>query len=416
MQQTKNKLVDFSTTQLQIFFQHVSLGKEHLKGLLTEQQLNELFKWVNLNEDLKKTIEMTKLEQLGNMSLIINTILTSTFGAWMGLSSCIGCGLGSYKILIIISLCAFFLSGFIGYISSSKTKEQARQSIENQRLLNLQLQILEALVKKHHQKNEEQVYYLNSVVFILQGIDSGKRKLDINFTTSDEAVKWLEQLDTNLKSRLEEVKEHCAYEFYQKKIFQGCYVIKKAINKHIKFLENLSTHKKTNTRQLKIRSTLSFLKILTNPAYANLTPRYCESHRWSDRNFKEIALGLFPTIWGGFASMFVFVGGIPNITRELGYIEWADYLIDPISRTFEILMALIVAAYFGFSYYYSSKKEWQRERLMEQTSNEISELENHLLIYRHKLTTLYTIKNSIQKIISIFSIIKLTDQSNDLNK
>lgn len=403
----KEHLKDFDLSQLQILFKHLTLGQDHLKSLLTTRQLEDLFNWGELREEHKKQILATRVEKFGNMSLIINTILTSTFGAWMGLSGCIGCGLGSYKVLTTISLLAFFVSGMIGFISLNMTQRQATLAIDKQRLLNLQLRVLQAIIDKITEKANAQIHYLNSAIFILKTAkDSDEEKPIFKFIKINEFYEWFENLEATLKQRMDEVQDSSAYEFYQTQIQQNCYLIKKTFAKHVKYLENLSLTKQKFDRQIQIMPSLPFLKVLTNPAYGIPRYRSMNSLPWIKRNFDQLLLGLTPTIWGGFASMFVFVGGIPNIARELGFVEVANFLIQPKSRIIEVTIALLVTSYFAFSFIYSSKKNWQRQNLLEQTQKKLSDLETISLESTHKLNILYKVKNYTQKIISIFNALK----------
>ena len=406
VQKEKQELEDFEPSQLHIFLKHISLGKEHLQSILTPQQLKDLLSWCELRDDHKKQILATKIEKLGNMSLIINTILTSTFGAWMGLSGCIGCGLGSYKALMLISIFAFFVSGLVGYMSLNMTKKQAYMAIDKQRLLNLEWRILQTINDKTHQKADSEILYLNSAIFILNTHkEEGAEKPDFRFKKVEEAYEWFAALDQVLKQRLNEIENSSAYSFYQNQVSQLSYLIKKTLAKHVKYLETLASTQKKMSREHKVKITLPFLKVLTNPNYALPKQRLTSSY-WLREGVNELLLGLTPTIWGGFASMFVFVGGIPNIARELGFTETADFLIQPGARIVEISLAILVTSYFGFSFLYAFKKGWQRDQLMERTMKEISEEETHLLISTHKLHMLYKVKSYIQKMISVFTALK----------
>jgi TRAP-type C4-dicarboxylate transport system permease small subunit len=105
------------------------------------------------------------------------------------------------------------------------------------------------------------------------------------------------------------------------------------------------------------------------------------------------------------------VGGIPNIARELGFVNLANFLIQPTSRVVEIAIALLITCYFAFSFIYSSKKNWQRQTVLEQIKTELLDLETQLLECSHRLTILYKVKSFTQKIISMFNVLKHTKQS-----
>lgn len=189
--------------------------------------MDELLGWCRLSQEQEEQMSAGRVELMGNMSLIINTILTSTFGAWMGLSACIGCGLGSIKMLTFISMVAFFVSGMIGYVSLTMTKNQARQSINNQRLHNLQLYVLQLINKKINEKADNAYFYLNTAVFVLQNEKSQltMEKTNHSFRSVANGYEWYEKLNHVLKIRLGQVSHLVPSETYQKQVAQMAYLI-----------------------------------------------------------------------------------------------------------------------------------------------------------------------------------------------
>ncbi|OJU80695.1 MAG: hypothetical protein BGO10_02645 [Chlamydia sp. 32-24] len=411
MKNEKRKLDDLSLPQLQMLLKHLRLGFDHVELLLSEEQLNDLLNWSKISEEHEDRISSNRVELLGNMSLIINTILTSTFGAWMGISGCIGCSLGSFKILFSIAILAFLVSGFIGYITLSNTKKQASVAINKQRLFNLQLKILKIINEKLNQKCESTLFYLNTAIFLLNNEKEDLLNKDKYnpFNTANEAYLWLEQLSIALESRLKTLENIPNFDHYQKELTKAIYRIRKTIAKHIHFLEHLALAVKKERKHTHLRPYLPFLKILTNPSFAVPKYRALTPTSWVKSNYRYLLMGLTPTIWGGFASMFVFVGGIPNITRELGFEEWALFLTNPTARFIEISIAFLITCYFAFSYLYSSKKIWIRQKIFEQTEISIANEETLILENNHKLSMLYKVKTHLQKMISMMNILKATD-------
>jgi hypothetical protein len=409
----KTKLEDFSLSQLHILLNHLRLGVDHLKFLLTPKQLKELFTWWDLDEEQKKQIYTDKIETLGNMSLIINTILTSTFGAWMGLSGCIGCGLGSVKMLTFISLLAFIVSGIIGYLSLRMTRTQARTAIQNQIIHHLQLRVNKIINKKMLEKQDAIAFYLNTAVSVLENKkeDSNGEKSALNsFSNFSEAYGWYEKLITVLNSRLQEINEASSTEVYHSQVQRVGFLIKKTLAKYFQFLESLVLAKKQEQKRLKMMPTYPFLKVLTHPSFGVFKYQAMNSH-WTKRDAHQLLLGLVPTIWGGFASMFVFVGGIPTITKELNFLWLSSVLTTPLARVIEITLAVLVTCYFAFAFFYSSKKNWQREQWLDQIEKEIASEETKLLENGHKLNMLSKIRMHVQKLISSFTMAKKLDQN-----
>lgn len=414
MNEHEKQLTDFSLPQLHMVLKHLRLGVDHLKLMLTKNQYKELLKWCELTRDQKKQIATDTVERLGNMSLIINTILTSTFGAWMGLSGCIGLTLGNYAMLCSVTILAFFVSGLIGYVSLSMTKKQALNARDNQKLHNAQLKVLQIINQKLNEKSDSHAFYLNTATFLLEDFkgECTDKKENGLFTTKLEAYHWLDHFKRVLKLRLEDFGDFHMHELYRTELMQNTYRIQKSIGKHIDFVENLAEVTQKQKKELRIVHTLPFLKVLSNPLFA--VPKHktlFAPFSWAKGNFRTLLLGLIPTIWGGFASMFVFVGGIPNIARELGFSELATLLSEPTARVIEISLAGAVTLYFAFSYLYSSKKCWQRQRILERTQKEIANEETLVLENTQKLKMLNKVKMYTQRIVSVFNILKKLDNN-----
>lgn len=410
----KTKLEDFSLSQLNILLKHLRLGQDHLKLLLTPKQLQELFKWCDLEEGHKKQISTNKVETFGNMSLIINTILTSTFGAWMGLSGCLECTLGSFKMLMLISVIAFFISGLIGYISLRTTKYQALQAISNQVIHQFELRVLKMINKKIEEQQHMVAFYLHTATVILENKreESNENKNHLNlFKGTAEAYQWYEKLMDLLNLRLQEVTDPKTAEIYQNQIQRISFLIKKTIAKYFNILENLIAAKRNEKRRLQIMPTLPFLKILTTASFGFQKYRTLIPSSWFRKHFNQLIIGIIPTIWGGFASMFVFVSGIPNIARELDFVWLSVLLTTPFARVIQITLAVLITCYFAFAFLYSSRKSWQRQEFLQAIEKEIAHEEACLLENNHKLDMLYKVKMHVQKLISIFTVVKKIDQN-----
>lgn len=408
----KEVLEDLNFSELQLLFEHLRLGTDHLKQLLTPEQYTDLLKWYRLEEDQRDQIATNKAEKTGNLALIINTILTSTFGAWMGLSGCLGKSLGSTITFVIVIAIAFVTSSLIGYVSLKYTKNQARQAVATQKLYNLQLRILQLLNQKLDKKIQDSSTYLHTAVFLLEQ-DKEQAIISENpsqtFDSTLEAFTWLENLKHALKNRLEHFNHTTVYLLYWSELNKIINHVRKIFAKNIHFVENLADEQMDKNRQMDTTQ-IAFLKILTDPAFA--IPKFKGfSTSWIKGNLRGIILGLIPTIWGGFASMFVFVGGIPNILREFGFLSTAQLLTEPWARVVELALAITMTVYFGFSSLYLARKVSQRRLALEKTQKEIANEESESLEKNHKLQLLFKVKTQIQKIISIFNILKKLDIS-----
>lgn len=407
----KTKLEDFSLSQLNILLKHLRLGPDHLKLILTPKQLHDFFNWPDLKSQ-KEEISADKIEKLGNMSLIINTILTSTFGAWMGLSGCLGCGLGSFKMLLFISILAFFVSGLTGYMSLKTTQHQANDAIFNHAISQFELHVLKVINQKIEERQKAVSFYLHTAVVILANSkeEFAERRNNL-FKNMSDAYEWYENLMNVLKARLETSDEK-TIDIYENQTQRISFLLKKTIAKYFSILENIAHANQNKERRLQIMPTLPFLKILTN--YSTGFSKYREQKSSSGIKSpakSQLFIGIIPTIWGGFASMFVFVGGIPNIARELDFVGLASVLTTPLARTVEITLAGFITCYFAFAFLYSYRKSWQRQRVLAEIEKDIAYQEAQLLENNHNLDMLHKVKMYVQKLISVFTVVKKIDQS-----
>ena len=76
--------LDFLTpAELIILEEHLKLGVSHLKQHLSESELKQILSSLPLNKTQMAKIGQSDTETSGNLSLVLNTIFTATFGAWM---------------------------------------------------------------------------------------------------------------------------------------------------------------------------------------------------------------------------------------------------------------------------------------------------------------------------------------------
>ncbi len=68
----------------------------------------------------------------------MNTIITSCFGAWMGLYGFLELKLDSYNTLIAITIIAAVIALLMGVISTKLTNAEAQDALYNQKIHNLQ--------------------------------------------------------------------------------------------------------------------------------------------------------------------------------------------------------------------------------------------------------------------------------------
>lgn len=112
---TRFLLPNLNLVELQIFLEHIRLGPDHVKKLLNKKQLAEVLELGCLTQEQLNEVSTDRIEKIGNVALALNSMLTSTFGVWMGLSGCMGLDLGSTIVFSTVTSIACVLSVSLGY-------------------------------------------------------------------------------------------------------------------------------------------------------------------------------------------------------------------------------------------------------------------------------------------------------------
>ncbi len=386
--------------QLKKIHDTIRLGSDHLKKIMKSGHFCLLLNFSQLDEIQSKALAADKTEKIGNVILMINTFLTSIYGTWLGLSGCIGCSLNSLPALTLVTSMAFLTGGIMGYISLKNTKSQASQAMIKLKLLNLQLKMSQMINKRIDCKIEQNM----KTLFHLVEFESIKESAKTIRITSETA--WIGHLKQILKRRITQPQYVSVISEIRK--------INKTINKIFsKFYHSL---KKKNPKSLLANPLQNmlffqfpFLKDLANPTLAISKTEKGRPDPINKKNLREIFLGLVPTLVGGFSSLFVFIGGIPDIAKAIGLTQLSHFLTQPKMRTIELMLAVIIAIYFGYSNFHSIQKNKQRNKLLDEVNKKIAIDDCISLEKTEKLKVMLKIKAQIQKINFISDQLKKMD-------
>ena len=83
---SQSQLCKLSARELLLIQKHVHLGKEHLAHLLTKQEFQHILQLGDVASREEDRLFTDKAEIAGHATMVINTMMTSTLGAWMGFS------------------------------------------------------------------------------------------------------------------------------------------------------------------------------------------------------------------------------------------------------------------------------------------------------------------------------------------
>lgn len=416
----KSLLPNLNLVELQIFLEHIRLGPDHVTKLLNKKQFSEVLELGYITQEQLREVGTNKIEKIGNVALVLNTIITSSFGAWMGLSSCMGLTLGSPVIFATVTTMTCLLSVAIGYNSYQMIKEQAAGAIKRQKFANLELKILSRIQIEWQKKIMKLEAKLYSAV---EGEIITEKKAPANSLKSEEEVEaWLKQLKTIMDHRLQDVANYRLHRLMRREWSIDFKKITKILKTHLEFINQLSTEPGKEEEQfLKKRKNISGVELLIDPTL-NVPKTDPRVPSWLEKNGKALLVSLAPTLLGGFASMFVFIGGIPNIVKAFGCESCYAFLTHFYAGLIEVGFAILITLYLGFAHLYSARKAAQRRGYLTKTKQAITNQETAILAKNSHVKMLYKVRYILTRMFSRYQILPFETQlenetlSQDLKK
>lgn len=382
-------LQNLSFKQLITLFRHLQLGHGHLSTLLTSDQYKELLAVGELSTNQLQKMQSDSQEKIGNVSVVVNTILTSCFGAWLGFNAFSSCKI-SYSFGACILVAAFIFGLSIGYLSYFLTHSQALLALTQLRLFNFQKLILEILINKKQIKIEDCKYKIS---YVLQRTFAEKKTHKLSTREILNSIKNLNLSVTDptfgfLLIRLKKRIDSAAHKL-GKPILGYDLKLNNKLDKTDFFLNNALTN-------------ASYLKTLCKAQVVNKfqTPRV---YNWMRKNIWGILIGLVPTCLGTFASMFVFLNGLPaflnGLNIEIGFSPSCVSLL----KDSAIVFAFLVSLYFGYSHLHSNYKSFKRAKNLEIYAENIAEKNNCLIGLTSQLNDWGRIFNNLLLIEDIYN-------------
>ncbi|HRD70801.1 MAG TPA: hypothetical protein PK657_11715 [Legionella sp.] len=404
------RIEHLNLSELNILLGHLRLGEAHLKDQLSKEQFNSLLHLGSLNLEQKINVSSNKAEKSGNVALVLNTIITSVFGAWMGFSGFAGLRLNSPVTLACITGIALIISLLVGYFSFKLTAVNAQSAIYKQKIHNVQINVLKLIISKQQDSLESLIKYLNHSVNYLKAKsqntsfflkkEEGNEKPLVNFDTPEEFSTLMIDLTGAIQEKIKEISRKKIYNFYKERL------LKIIVNLDKKIMQTLFINHsgQNNNISRSLDHKMSFIQILSTQADQSTVSK--PRKNWFKDNILALAAGSIPTLLGGFASMFVFLAGGPNLAKELGFINLEHSLRNPHSQMIELGMAVLLTLYFGISFIYNNYKNYIRQHEIEKSIRELVLLEKEDIYLKRKFTLLTKIKSETRRIINIYTAIE----------
>ena len=389
--------------ELIILEEHLKLGMPHLKQQLTKSEVERLLGALSLSQMQIAKIGKSNTEISGNLSLVLNTIFTATFGAWIGYSAFWGLSLASFWIFSMIIAIAASVGVFIGYQSIRATKQQSLEATNKQRINLLQIEILKKLDQKRREEVAGIIAEVEGLFLKLSKGTSFKDKLSVlNLLgkSKREISDWALQVEEMGKWKLEscfrgEISSECILEWIE--------IQEELRRTAIAFFEEkreleVIHDESVNKQEERVDSSLKKLISRTPKKSGN-------SISWIQGNLRSLMLGLAPTLLGSFSSLCVYLGGIPLILKNFGYEKSFYLLMSPKVKMAEFSISVVLTLYFGFSFAYANWSAFKRYREIKKTNETIIQMEALFTVLDVHIIKLKEFKNSSFQLIRFFKIV-----------
>ncbi len=394
--------------ELIILEEHLKLGIPHLKEHLSKREVERLLGSLSLSQLQISEIGRSNIEISGNLSLILNTVFTATFGAWLGYSAFWGLSLSSTWVFGFIVTIAASFGVLIGYQSVRFTKQQSMEAINAQRINFLQIEILKIIHEKRREEIDAIILQLDDLFANLSFGTFFKEKvsvLNLLGKSTNEISEWALKVEAIGRAKLDVcfnglVSEECTEEWVkiQEELSQN------AISFFEKKEELQVIH---NGSQVNNEETIdSSLRKLISRA-----PKKSEkSLSWIRSNIRALVLGLAPTLLGGFSSLSVYLGGVPLILKNFGYDKSILFFANPKVKMVEFAISLLITLYFGFSFAYMNWNAFKRYREIKKTNQNIIQMESALTVLDVNMLALKELRSSAIQLMRFFKIVsKITE-------
>jgi hypothetical protein len=404
-------LKNFNIVQLNALLKHVRLGLMHLKKILNPQELENLFERSEITPKQHKNMKADAQEKAGNISILSNTLITSILGIWLGLSGFIGLGLKSVIILTLIVIITMITCGWVGYASFKLTAKKATDSLQQKKLHLLEIEILKELTTKHTEE-------LNQTI---EDITSALCNLDLSLKKS---LRKQHNLTKKLQNHLKNTSfyqyiERITHKYLPKSASLNVHpAVKNKIDqllaeitalKQAELTIKASAQQKTTTKEFDKSENNNYLKKLTTPSNID-EPIITSQHQWLKSNIIDIITGIAPTLLGSFASMFVFLTGVPEILQAFNINAKGFLQHQTAIQIICISCAFLLALYYCYAYLHSNHKNFLRSRELKKTEKQIAEANDQLSTTVTQLNKLRQIKSIVQELAFLHLMIKTFEQ------
>lgn len=397
----KKHLNALSLNELYTLLAHIKKGVDYLRDYLSVTQFKRLLALEKLSEKQKNKVATDAAEKSGNAILVVNSIITSIIGTWLGTISFLGLKIQSIHIVIAFLLFSGMIGLYLGYINYQLVKKKAEKATAERVLLEIQLKILNIANKKIHKNIKKIINSINKNLGKLFSPIENHLLFNGDAPLKQHLVQWQQLVNANILLLIE---RHSIMQYTL--LLEKIEEIRKNLN--ILFLdENTyeilrnSPHSSTLILQQKKKS--DPLNILSTPSTIQ-TEIKLDPLPWWKTNIKEAITNLAPTALGGLSFLFIYLDGLPKTINEMGIKNLQILFMSPLARNVELFVGLSITFYFAFIHLYNHYKTIKRNKEIQTTENKINNLEAKLTAAQQKLGVIKKINSYLTRLVLIFEL------------
>jgi len=385
--------------ELIILEEHLKLGADHLKKHLDGKEMQALLRLGKINKEPLQKMRQGAAEIAGKLTLLLNTIFTATFGAWLGLTGFWGLSLGSTAVVGSVCVLAAGIGAFIGYQNYRHAKIQESAAIRNQQINSLQIEILDKIYEKRNKEERDIKKELNRLIFSLAknvNLEKNKTKdlVNCDFSSEEEVLEWVARLDRVVQEKLAACQEHKVYEIYSKKLAALQSKLEKNLKECCQEREEAEAIHSGPSERKKAPLLDKLITRLPQEPHAPVS--------WVRSQWRELLISFVPTVLGGFSSLFVYLSGGPRFLEVLFGKRVFDVLSEPKFKIIEFCISLLMTGFLAFSFINVSRKSIKRHQEFERQKNIIVQKEGELTVLDAQLLKLKEARGEMIQISDVF--------------
>ncbi len=385
----KSQLSKLTPNELLLLDKHVKLGKSHLRESLTEGEVEEVYQLGSIPKAAEEELKLTKIEIVSQYSLAINAIVTGTLGGWMGLSAFLQFRLNSLLMFVIIFSFSTFLGTCVGLTSGRLRRKFSNVAKERRQAQDLEIAILNEINEMRKEEVQEKTKELVSILAHLE-IREKISEIENLEHLEDLYFRWINQLQQIGKEKYENSKN---YEDFVSEIEKA----------------NIFFRKSKQKESIRGAEETKLYNIIQKLSRSSIQPSAAKKS-WVRENLQSLIVGFLPTIFGGFGSLFVYIGGAPSIAKELGKENLLNFLLLPQVKLIQLIMLISITLYFGFSFIYLTLKDHKRDKELSKLNVYITKEESQTHLLDDKLLKVKEMLDWMKKFEYLFYFLKKSEE------